>query len=130
MTGAELGTLDEIHKKHQTARVRNRAHIIILSHKGFRMQHIAVICGLTRQAVSRAIDSWEQSGIRGLYDAPRSGRPKILSPEDEEFIHKTAEEEPRSVKKIIAALEDKRGKTPASSTVRRVIKKKYLETHP
>jgi len=27
-------------------------------------------------------------GIRGLYDSSRPGRPKILTPEDEEFIHK------------------------------------------
>ncbi|MCP4110592.1 MAG: IS630 family transposase [Desulfobacteraceae bacterium] len=126
ITEAELKTLEAAHKNHQTARVRNRAHVIILSHKGFQMQKIAEICGIDRHAVSRVINNWKKFGIRGLYDAPRSGRPKILTPEDEEFVHGLVEEEPRSTKKIIITLEDQRGKTVSSSTIRRVIKKKRV----
>jgi transposase len=120
---AELNTLEEAHKKHRTARVRNRAHVIILSHKGFRIGEIAEICGISRQAVSRTMTGWEESGLAGLYDAPRSGRPHVLTPEDEEFVHELLEEEPRSTKKILINLEDRRGKTVSGSTLRRVIKK-------
>lgn len=123
ITEAELKTLEAAHKNHQTARVRNRAHVIILSHKGFQMRKIAEICGIDRHAVSRVINNWEQFGIRGLYDAPRPGRPNILTPEDEEFVHEAVGKEPRSTKKIIILLGDRRGKTVSSSTVRRVIRK-------
>nr|WP_246556406.1 IS630 family transposase [Desulfonema magnum] len=59
-----------------------------------------------------------------MYDRPRSGRPCVLTPEDEDHIHQMVEEEPRSVNKIIAVLEDDRGKKVSKSAVRRVIKKK------
>lgn len=123
---AELKALESAHKNHPTARVRNRAHVIILSYKGFKMQNIADICGIDRHAVSRVIDKWNKFGILGLYDAPRSGRPRILTPEDEEFVHELVVEEPRSTKKIIVTLEDQRGKKVSGSTVRRVIKKKCV----
>jgi len=126
LTEAELKTLEDAHKNHQTGRVRNRAHVIILSNKGFRMLTIGDICGITRQAVSRTIDDWEESGIRGLFDDYRSGRIPSLTSEDEDFIHEIVEEEPRSTKKIITALEDQRGKKVSGSTVRRVIKKKRV----
>ena len=90
------------------------------------MQAIGDICGLTRQAVSRTIDNWEKFGIRGLYDDYRSGRTPSFTPEDEDFIHEIVNEEPRSVKKIIIAFEDQRGKTISGSTVKRVIKKKHV----
>jgi len=123
ITDAELITLEAAYKNHQTSRVRNRALVIILYHKCFQMKDIADICGISRQAASRTINKWEKFGIRGLYDAPRSGRPHALTPEDEEFVHKIVEEEPRSTKKIRINIEDQRGKTVSSSTVRRVIKK-------
>ena len=123
LSEAELKTLIEAHNNHHISRVRNRAHVIILSNKGYQMQTIGDICCLTRQAVSRTIDNWEASGITGLFDAYRSGRTPLLTLEDEEFIHKIVEDEPRSTKKIIIALEDQRGKKVSGSTVRRVIKK-------
>lgn len=124
ITEAELNTLVHAHKNHRTGRVRNRAHVILLSYYGFQMQDIADICGITRQAVSRVINKWEKSGLRGLYDNFRPGRPRVLTPEDEEFVHKMAEETPRSVKKILGNLEEQRGRRVSRTTVRRVIKKK------
>jgi len=41
ITEAKLKTSEAAHKNHPTDGVRNRAHVIILSHKGFGMQKIA-----------------------------------------------------------------------------------------
>ena len=108
ITETELKTLEDAHKDHQTARVRKRAHVIILSNKGYKMQNIADICGLDRHAVSRVIDNWNEFGILGLYDAPRSGRPRILTPEDEEFVHELVEEVFRKKQKEIRRFEERR----------------------
>lgn len=124
LTEEEVTTLEDAYKNHPTARVRNRAHAIILSHKGYALKEIADICGTTRQAVSRLINRWEASGLRGLYDKFRPGKPRSLTPEDEDFIHKMVEEEPRSIKKIMICLEDQRGKKVSKATVARVIKKR------
>ncbi len=119
---AELKTLECAHENHPVARVRNRAHVIILSGRGYQLGQIADICGMSRQAVSRVMEKWEKIGIRGLYDEPRPGRPRILTPEDEDFVREIVGEEPRSPAKVLAALEDERGKTVSKPTLRRVIR--------
>lgn len=126
LAGAEACTLECAHKNHPSAGVRNRAHMIILSNKGYQLKDIADICGVTRQAVSRVINRWEKRGLRGLYDDPRPGKPRLLTPEDEDFIHKMVDEEPRPINKILISLEDQRGKKSSKSTLRRVIRKKRV----
>lgn len=126
LTDSELVTLEFAHKNHASARVRTRAHIIILSSKGYPLQVIADICEITRQTVSAVINRWEESGITGLYDRPRPGKPRSLTPDDEDFIHDLSEQEPRSVNKLISSLEDLRGKKVSRSTVKRVLKKKKV----
>jgi transposase len=123
LTEAELTTLESAHKNHPISRVRMRAHVIILSFEGRQIKDITKICRISRFAVSRVINRWEENGFRGLFDNPRSGRTRSLTAEDEELIHKMVEEDPRSVKKIISTLEDQRGKKVSRSTVKRAIKK-------
>lgn len=123
---AEINTLQDMHRNHPIHRVRVRAHALILSNNGYAIKDIADICDMTRQTVSSLTDRWSEKGIAGLYDAPRSGRHCILSPEDEEFVHELTDQHPRSLNIIIATLEDQRGKKVSRSTVRRVIKKKKV----
>ncbi len=63
---AELKTLECAHENHPVARVRNRAHVTILSGRGCQLGQIADICGMSRQAVSRVMEKWEKIGVRGL----------------------------------------------------------------
>jgi len=126
LTEAESVTLEFAYKNHLSARVRSRAHIIILSSKGYPLQEIADICEMTRQTVSAVIDRWEASGLIGLYDGPRPGKPRSPTSEDEDFIYDFTDQEPRSVNKIIAAPENLRGEKVGRSTVRRVLKKKKV----
>ncbi|MDM8548430.1 IS630 family transposase [Desulfobacterales bacterium HSG2] len=118
----ELKTLECAHRNHPVARVRNRAHVIILSSRGCQLGRIADICGMSRQAVSRVMEKWEKTGVRGLCDEPRPGRPRLLTPEDEDFVREIVREEPRSPAKVLAALEDERGRTVSKPTLRRVIR--------
>jgi len=123
LNDAESATLRSAHKNHLSARVRTRAQIILLSSQGYYVKEIAAICRMTRQAVSDTIDRWEQSGLAGLYDRPRPGQPRKLTPEDERFILDLIDKEPRSVTIIIATLEDQRGRKVSRATVKRVLKK-------
>ncbi|GBC63104.1 transposase [Desulfonema ishimotonii] len=123
LTEAELETLEFIRSSYPGARVRNRAHAIILSHKRYALQDIADICNMTRQTASSTINKWEKAGIGGLYDAPRSGRPKALSAEDEAFIFEMAEASPRAVLRLRRAIENQTGKKISDSTLRRTLKK-------
>jgi transposase len=56
-----------------------RAHGILLSHQGFSIKRIAAVYQVSRQAVSAWLERWQQAGLIGLYDHPRSGRPPRLS---------------------------------------------------
>ena len=91
---AEIITLQDMQKNHPIPRIRKRAHMIILSNKGYAIKDIKNICEMTRHTVSSVIDRWERGGIAGLYDGHRSGRPRILTPDDEEFIHELTAQEP------------------------------------
>lgn len=123
ITGTEPDTLESAHNNHPVPRVRNRAHIIILSSKGYQIKEIVDICRVSRYAVSRTINRWGKYGLGGLYDRSRSGRTRTLTPEDEDFIDGMVKKHPRSINRIAAALDEERGKKVSKKTVKRVIKK-------
>lgn len=127
LSQAELITLRYMHEYHPSRRVRMRAFAILLSHEGYPIQQIASILKTRRQTVSCWIDAWEQEGLAGLYDEPRSGHPLILDEGDEEFIQSCIQEEPRSSKRVLALLEEKRGKRVSEATVKRAIKTAKLK---
>ncbi len=80
LTGAEILTLQEMHKNHPTHSVRMRAHGILMSYEGYRVQEIAEVYNACRQSVSTWIRAWDREGLVGLLDKPRSGRPRKLTP--------------------------------------------------
>ncbi len=75
--------LELLVKNSEKARVRQRAHAIILSSKKFSIDEIASIFGMGRNAVSSWITNWEQSCLDGLNDKERPGGPTKLN--DSEF---------------------------------------------
>ena len=116
-----------MHEYHPSRRVRMRALTIILSHEGYSVQQVARILETRRQTISCWIDAWEEQGLRGLYDEPRSGHPLLLDEADEQLIRDCISEEPRSSKRILALLEEERGKRVSESTLKRAIKKGKLK---
>ena len=56
-------------------RVALRAHMILLSDRGFTVPQIAVIHACGQDVVRTWLHRYEQEGIAGLEDEPRSGRP-------------------------------------------------------
>ena len=52
--------------------VRERAHAVLLSSRGFSMAQIAKIYEIQYQAVSRWLDSWEDHGICSGLIAPNT----------------------------------------------------------
>ena len=74
----KLEKLKYLYRKGDNARVRERAHSIILSNKDFTIDQIAKILDVDRDSVSSWFNRWEEHGISGLSDDPKSGRPPIL----------------------------------------------------
>ena len=124
LSSAELTTLNELYKNHGIHRLRQRAHIILMSNNGMKIDTISKAVGLDRDTISILIDNWENIGIIGLYDGDRSGRPAIFSAHEVSKIIKKIEDDPRSLKKVTAEITEETGKKASVDTVRRVLKKR------
>ena len=118
--------LTSLFKHHNAHSVRRRAHAVLLSAKGFRIDEIARIYQIHRDTVVDTFDRWEKEGLQGLYDAPKSGRPPKLSEDEAEQAIKMLKKEPRSIKKAMAATQKVTGKEISEWTFKRMVIKANL----
>jgi len=80
LTDSEAAQLNRVRKRHQSFRVRDRAHAILLSHKDQKIDDIASIFEVNRDTVSDWFTRWESDGLSGLQDTPGRGRkPKLAA---------------------------------------------------
>ena len=71
----KLIKLKDIYKNDPSFRVRERAHAILLSNNGFTIDQLAKIFEVDRDSISSWFNRWENKGLEGLSDLPKSGRP-------------------------------------------------------
>ncbi len=64
-------------------RIRQRAHAILLYSKNYDIDNLAGIFDVHRDTINRWLVMWDQKGVLGLYDIPRSGRPHINRKQDD-----------------------------------------------
>lgn len=119
-------TLTQMHQKHPKSRARMRAHIILLSAEKYTIEKIAELYHIQRDTVSTCLTRWESNGLVGLLDKPRSGRPRLLTPEEEELALKFIEEDQRNSKKAQSLLQKETGKEISEWTFKRTLKRSGL----
>ena len=90
--------LKHVMKTHTVHQVRQRAHAILLSAKGYKVKQLADIFEVDRDAITEWFDRWERDGVDGLENKPRSGRPPSLSSEEEDRLLEAVQAEPRQLK--------------------------------
>ena len=88
LSGAELKELKQAIRNHKKPRVRVRAIMVRMSNEKQTATQIAQILGISRQTVLHQIARYEQEGITGLEDKPRSGAPAKA---DAAYINKLKE---------------------------------------
>ena len=71
-------------------RMVQRAKVILLSAKGYRLPEISLRSGLSRQNCSRWRERFLKERVDGLKDEERSGRPRVISPEKRLAVTKLA----------------------------------------
>ena len=94
--------LEGLHRRGCSHRVRQRAHAVLLSAKGYSLDQAADVLGVDRDAVSRWLDRWERGGLDALADAPKSGRPPKVDAALVAEVVVAAQQSPASVRRTLA----------------------------
>ena len=97
LSDEEARALKRLHRQTNSADIRSRCDMILLSNEGLSPPQIAKRVRFSRYTVVRFIQRYEAEGLQGLYTKPRSGRPRRVTPEYEAKLLATVEKEPRSL---------------------------------
>ena len=81
-------------KRQEVGRVATRAHIILLSNRGYSAPQISEIHDVTGPMVYKWMDRFDEEGPSGLYDREREGRPPKIDEEVEQEIERLLEGNP------------------------------------
>ncbi|MDQ3323309.1 MAG: helix-turn-helix domain-containing protein [Acidobacteriota bacterium] len=124
----ERKKLIENHQNHPNFRVRHRSHAILLSHQGSTREEIARICRVQRDTVSLWINAWQECGCKGLEDNKRSGRPPILTVEEQAKAIEIALRNPKFPHRQLSEISQEMGKEISRLTLKDLLKKRlHLE---
>ena len=114
-------------------RTKDGAEALRLSHRGWTAQHIAEYLGWQVATARTVIHRWQQDGLYGLWDSPRSGRPPQVTPAVMTALaqHLSTEERTVNSRQLVEHLAEVHGISLSRGHLRRVLKKKIsVETHP
>jgi transposase len=80
----ELLTMSRSHKLEK--RYSDRSMIILYSAEGKTLEQIIELTGKSRPVVNKWRQRFRELGLEGLKDAPRSGKPKTITPEQKAMV--------------------------------------------
>jgi transposase len=126
LSDEERKKLIENHQNHPNFRVRRRSHAILLSQQRSTREEIARVCRVHRDTVSLWIDAWQEFGFQGLEDNERSGRPPILTAEEQEQAIEIALRNPKFPHRQLSAISQATGKEISKFTLKSLLKKKTI----
>jgi transposase len=109
LTAAQQTSLEQAYRHSSSHRTRQRAQTILLSSRGYSVEQLADILSVDRDTISRWLSVWQQQGLDGLPDAPRSGRPPKIDAAVEETLRQILEQPSPNLKAVIAQEMQKRG---------------------
>jgi transposase len=104
LTDDQREELKEIYKSASAFRRRQRAQAVLLSAKGYTIDQLADIFDVDRDTLSGWLTQWERTGVDGLSDAPKSGRPRALSPRQRQRAIDLVKSTPRQITLVLARL--------------------------
>jgi len=108
LTTLEQERLETLMKSSPTYRVRQRAHAILLSARGYNIDSLADIFSTHRNTISEWLDAWVSESLEGLSDAPKPGRPRKLSTTEEQQLIEAVEQHPQRITEALAELKKRR----------------------
>lgn len=132
VTEEELSDLDALYHKTKDARIRTRVQMILLAiEEHMTAPEIARIVRKNDQTVRRWFKRFNAEGIRGLYDAPRSGSPGKTTEDYRQRLLEVVRQRPRSLEqpysmwtleRLADFMAEETGIRVSYETVRRILK--------
>jgi transposase len=126
LTPEQRDVLENAMKHDPSCRARSRAHSLLLSAQGTTIKDIAKAYQVHRVTVSAWITHWEHHGVQSLHDKPRSGRPTILTPAEQDSALQFIKDEPCSLKGVAERIAATTAKRLSVSSLKRLAKKARL----
>ena len=115
--------LQNIVDRGENWRERERAKTLILFDDGLSMKVISELVGIDIRTVGLTRMDWLKRSFESLVDAPRSGAPKKITPEQLEKLLDAAEKEPLTAKALLAKHVDAGGTLVHVNTLTKALKK-------
>lgn len=118
LTTEQLQEIEKAIKNHENLRVRQRAQMIRLLHLGHKPQEVGDLMSMTGAMVYIWHSRWRESGVAGLVDKEKPGRPKVGGAKYLQELEKVLESEPHelgygfnvwTIRRLIAHLEKETG---------------------
>lgn len=95
-TGDEMRELKRM-KRQEVGRISQRAHMVLLSVERHTAPEIAELFGVCRATVRSWLRRFDAAGPSGLYDEPRSGRPRKANRRVEQNVSRLLYADPQEV---------------------------------
>lgn len=104
---------------HLTPKVRVRAQVLRLSHRGQTIQQIAAYTGRHATSIGRDLDRWQGHGVAGLADGTAPGQPSRITAEVKTFLHEQlGADRTWTAGQLAEAVADRFGITVTAETMR------------
>jgi len=95
LTPAQHNALKQLYRRTDSADVRSRCQMILLSGQGHTAAEIAELTFFDQDTVLFWFDRYETEGLVGLQDRPRSGRPPKMTGPSRDDLEQAADQDPR-----------------------------------
>lgn len=122
LTFETISLLERLYKSSRYPRVRQRAHCILLSHKGYTVTELTDIFGVSKVTVYNWFNGWEATGLVSLYDKKGKGRKRKLLPEHSEKIKQWVRQFPKNLSKVASLIQEEFGISVKKKTIKRFLK--------
>ena len=97
LTSEEDRTLFELRTARTVPqRVKDRAEVVRLSHRGWYVEKIADFFNWHLQTVRETLHRWQKKGLGGLWEVPGRGKQRCWTETDLEYLEGLLVEEPRT----------------------------------
>jgi len=129
LTQETRSLLTRIHKYSQYPHVRQRAHCILLSFRGYSVQQLQDVFQVSPLTIYNWLNAWESRCLGGLYDRKGRGRKPKLTDDQKEAIRGWIKQFPKNLNKIRTLVKDNFDIVVSKQTIKRILKSMSFSWH-